>query len=268
MKMNKVFVELESGHTHYQMPRKAQVHFQAPKASRGYLYLYYENSEEIDCVIDFEEGSQWDVVVLNQNIYSLKLREDFNLHAHALVRVHFGEFSKETVEHVSNAYLLGEYAHFISNAAVLARHQDHWRLHAHHQSPYTYADLNTHGIVLKGGYLSLDVIGDIPENMQGSKTHQTSRIMNFSEDIAAAVHPQLLIENNDVEASHAATIGRPDKEQLYYLQSRGLDEEMALSLLVLGYLMPFLTAIEDESLQEKLRKQLEGQIFHEKFNTK
>lgn len=256
---------LESGLWHYRFPKNGSFHFHMPSESEGNLYLYYEDSENLQCFFDFDENSQWNVIILNQNTKNLKLEEVFRLKAFSQVQLHIGDFSQAETTRCLEAKLEGDYAHFVSNAAVLAQAPSKWTLHAKHQNPYTEAHLNTHAIILASGQLDLDVIGDIPEAMHASKTHQNSRIMNFADEIAASVHPQLLIENNDVEASHAATVGRPDKEHIYYLQSRGLDEETALSLMVLGYLMPFLKAIDNEELRDDLKKELEGQIFNEEF---
>lgn len=252
---------LENGSWHYSFPKEGVFHFKMPEASQGRLYLYYENSEKLECFFEAEENSHWDIIILNQNNIPLELEEVFILKDFSQLKVHMGDFSQAKTRRHLEAKLQGDYADFATNAAVLAHAASDWTLHAHHQNPHTYAHLNTHAIILESGSFDLDVIGDIPKAMHGSKTHQNSRIMNFSDEIAASVHPQLLIENNDVEASHAATVGRPDKEHVYYLQSRGLDEKTALSLMVLGYLMPFLVAIEDETLREDLKKELEGQIF-------
>lgn len=58
----------------------------------------------------------------------------------------------------------------------------------------------------------------------------------MSEDASARVVPGLEITENDVKGGHGATVGMVDKEQLFYLQSRGLDQAQAEKLLVVGFL--------------------------------
>jgi len=48
--------------------------------------------------------------------------------------------------------------------------------------------------------------------------------------------PELEIRNNEVKASHAASVGRIDEEQLYYLCSRGMERKEARRLIIDGFL--------------------------------
>jgi Fe-S cluster assembly protein SufD len=64
------------------------------------------------------------------------------------------------------------------------------------------------------------------------------------------VLPKLFIDNNDVQAGHAQSIGQVDAEQLYYLQTRGLNRDEATKLIVYGYLYPVAEVIADEKLRE------------------
>ena len=57
-----------------------------------------------------------------------------------------------------------------------------------------------------------------------AQSHQTTRVLTLGKDHTAKVIPLLLIDENEVKASHALSIGQPDEEQLYYLCSRGLSK--------------------------------------------
>jgi Fe-S cluster assembly protein SufD len=67
----------------------------------------------------------------------------------------------------------------------------------------------------------------------------------------------LKIDENEVEASHAATVGRVNEDHLYYLQSRGLTKSDAKRLITLGYLQPIIRYFTDTSVQEKLASQIQ-----------
>ena len=66
----------------------------------------------------------------------------------------------------------------------------------------------------------------------------------------------LLIEENDVNAGHAASIGKVDADDLYYLESRGLSEHDAQVLLTRGFLLPVLNQFPDQKLRENLVDEL------------
>ena len=70
----------------------------------------------------------------------------------------------------------------------------------------------------------------------------------------------LLIDENDVEASHATSLGQPDENQLYYMQSRGLSRQSAMELITLGYLLPIASKIQNEKLRDILEKQIELKV--------
>ena len=73
--------------------------------------------------------------------------------------------------------------------------------------------------------------------------------------------PSLEIDANDVKASHGATLGKPDEEEIFYLMSRGLKRRNAEMQVILGFfsavteLIPFenLKEIFDNALHEKIR---------------
>ena len=62
--------------------------------------------------------------------------------------------------------------------------------------------------------------------------------------------PSLEIEANDVKAGHAVTIGGIDEEMLFYLQSRGIEKDSAIKLLIKGFLVSDVSMVEDEKARE------------------
>lgn len=69
--------------------------------------------------------------------------------------------------------------------------------------------------------------------------------------INVPIAPKLLIEENDVVANHSALIGRFDEEELFYLQSRGIDRNTATILMTKGFL---LDGIQDDRLEKIIEK--------------
>ena len=55
--------------------------------------------------------------------------------------------------------------------------------------------------------------------------------------------PQLEIFADDVKCSHGCTVGQLDEEGMFYMQSRGIPEEMAKSLLLHGFAIDILDKI-------------------------
>ncbi|POP47222.1 signal peptide peptidase SppA [Superficieibacter electus] len=64
--------------------------------------------------------------------------------------------------------------------------------------------------------------------------------------------PQLEIYADDVKCSHGATIGRIDDEQLFYLRSRGIDEQAAQQMIIYAFAAELTEAIGDEALKQQV----------------
>jgi len=95
---------------------------------------------------------------------------------------------------------------------------------------------------------------------QGTDAYQENRNLLLSRRAHANSIPGLEILANDVRCSHGATVGQVDREQLFYLMSRGLSAGEAERLIVSGFFAEALDRIEREPIREALPKALEARI--------
>lgn len=93
-----------------------------------------------------------------------------------------------------------------------------------------------HGVILEKGTLTFNGIGHIIKGAKGADAQQESRVLMLPDKARSDANPILLIDENDVTAGHAASIGQVDPEDMYYLMSRGLDQATAERLVVRGFL--------------------------------
>ena len=91
-----------------------------------------------------------------------------------------------------------------------------------------------------------DMIGNLVINKGAKFTDAYLRLdaLIMSTDASARVIPSLEITENDVKGGHGATVGQVNQEQLFYLQSRGLDKKKAENLLVDGFLADIIKNID------------------------
>ena len=73
--------------------------------------------------------------------------------------------------------------------------------------------------------------------------------------------PNLEIDTNDVKCSHASTVGPIDEDQRFYLESRGIQPDVAERLVVLGFFDEVLEQLPVGSLAGELRE-LIGKKLH------
>jgi Fe-S cluster assembly scaffold protein SufB len=128
-------------------------------------------------------------------------------------------------------------------------------------STNTSAMISNYGVAVNESRLSFQGIGRIKNGAKGSKAYQKSNVIVFDKASYAKSNPFLDIKESDVEAGHAAAVGTIDEEILFYLCSRGLTRADAKKTIVLGYIKPVLTAIDDERVKEKIITTLERKVF-------
>lgn len=86
----------------------------------------------------------------------------------------------------------------------------------------------------------------------GTDGYQSNKNLLLSNDARVDTKPQLEIFNDDVKCSHGATVGQLEEEQLFYLLSRGLNEDLARNLLTYGFAEEIVNKIEIESIKRQL----------------
>ena len=89
---------------------------------------------------------------------------------------------------------------------------------------------------------------------QQTDARQQARSLLLSEQARVDAKPELEIFADDVKCAHGAAIGQLDPEELFYLQSRGLNLETARNLLTYGFAADLLAAIPVPSLRRQLRR--------------
>lgn len=125
---------------------------------------------------------------------------------------------------------------------------------------------NTEGYILKHGVMKdsatsiFNGIGKIEHGATKSNAEQSSRVLMFNEKARGDANPILLIDEDDVTAGHAASVGRVDPLQLYYLMSRGITKVEAERLIIHGFLAPVVNALPIEGVRKQLDEVIERKV--------
>ncbi|MCB4934034.1 Fe-S cluster assembly protein SufD [Streptococcus mutans] len=109
-----------------------------------------------------------------------------------------------------------------------------------------------HGVILERGTLTFNGIGHIIKGAKGADAQQESRVLMLSDKARSDANPILLIDENEVTAGHAASIGQVDPEDMYYLMSRGIDKETAERLVIRGFLGTVITEIPVKAVRDEM----------------
>ncbi|HEY2161854.1 MAG TPA: Fe-S cluster assembly protein SufD [Solirubrobacteraceae bacterium] len=153
-----------------------------------------------------------------------------------------------------------------ADARVTGAYATHGRQHIdfdttqEHAAPNTTSDLAFRG-VLQGRSTAVwkgNIIVD--PGAQKTDAFQESRNLLISKRAHADAIPGLEIQANDVRCTHAAAVAQVDPEQIFYLRSHGLDEDVAKRLVIEGFLSELVERFEEGPVRARLAATLERRL--------
>ena len=121
-----------------------------------------------------------------------------------------------------------------------------------HQAEHTTADLVTRGVLDDVARSVYEGVQDVGEGAWNTSSYQRENTLMLSDESEADASPKLIIKNHDTEASHSATVGQVDQEDLLYMTSRSIDPNTARNMLVEGFFVPVLEEIDVDAFREDL----------------
>jgi len=145
--------------------------------------------------------------------------------------------------------------------ADAGQHLEH-RLFIDHAVPRCRSNVAYKG-ALRGENAHTVWVGDvlIRSAAEGTDTYELNRNLVLSDGARADSVPNLEIETGEiVGAGHASATGRFDDEQLFYLQSRGIDEEEARRLVVRGFFAELVHRIGVPQVEQRLAAAIDAEL--------
>jgi Fe-S cluster assembly protein SufD len=192
----------------------------------------------------------------------------------ALQRAHVG---RDAALHSSAVALGGDYARLRSESRLdgdgaesdltAVYFGDHtqmldFRTLQDHDAPNTRSDLLFKGAVEDEAHSVYSGLIRLRPAARKANARQTNRNLVLSEGAGAESIPNLEIEANDVQCSHASAVGPIDEDQLYYLESRGVPPADAERLIVLGFFDDVLERLPVPTLVRALRRTVVEKVEH------
>jgi len=169
-----------------------------------------------------------------------------------------GHLSRSVVESIldgpgAHSEMLGVYF------ADSDQHFDHRSLQEH-RAPNSSSDLYYKGALAGRSRAVYSGLIHIAKEAQKVDSWQANRNLILSDEAKADSIPYLEIEANDVRCSHAASVGPPDPEQAFYLESRGLAHNEAEHLLVKGFFQEILDRVRVPEVRDALERAVEQEL--------
>lgn len=209
------------------------------------IKLVIENSSDLQIEINLKEDTK-----LNFNI---NLREGVNLNLNIITKGSLGKvqykynldensylnvFKFQNIDSIKEMVIVkldGENAKIDYNFKTISHNKETYDYHIFHNHKNTISNIKNNGVCIKDGLIIYQVSSFVPKDIKGCIVNQNNRIINLTNN-KSEIMPNLYIDSNDVEASHSALIGKFSDEEMFYIQSRGIDYDNALKLLISGFL--------------------------------
>ncbi len=129
-----------------------------------------------------------------------------------------------------------------------------------HRAEHTTADLVTRGVTDDVARSVYEGVQDVGRDAWDTSSYQRENTLMLSDESEADASPKLIINNHDTEASHSATVGQIDEEDLFYMTSRGVSPRLARNMLVEGFFVPVLEEVAVDEFREDLSALVEERL--------
>lgn len=159
-------------------------------------------------------------------------------------------------------HLYGEAAK--SNTRTIAigtnKQKQNFTVQTTHYGKHSEGFILNHGVGMDESVTIFNGIGKIEFGAVQSNAQQSTKLLMLNRAARGDANPILLIDEHDVMAGHAASVGKIDEAQMYYLMSRGLPKEEAERLIIHGFLAPVVAELPIEKVRNLLVRMIEGKV--------
>jgi Fe-S cluster assembly protein SufB len=132
-----------------------------------------------------------------------------------------------------------------------------------HAAPHTSSVVTSKSISKGGGRTTYRGLLKVAPGAVGSKSNVVCDALILDDKSATDTFPYIEIEENNVDIGHEATVSKVSEEQLFYLQSRGINEAQASSMIVSGFIEPIVKELPMEyalEMNRLIELEMEGSV--------
>ncbi len=132
-----------------------------------------------------------------------------------------------------------------------------------HAAPNTSSVITSKSISKGGGRSSYRGLLKVAKGAYNSKSNVVCDALVLDEESATDTYPYIEIEEDDVSIGHEASVTKVSEEQLFYLMSRGIDEDQAMGMIVSGFIEPIVKELPMEyalEMNRLIEMEMEGSV--------
>lgn len=133
-------------------------------------------------------------------------------------------------------------------------------LHVRHIGDNTKCDMDSRSVVDHEARSLYEGLQKVETSAVDTSSFQDQETLMLSDKAESDASPKLMIEDPNVEASHAAAAGTVEKDKQHYLESRGLNEEKSERLVVKGFFEPVMREIKVPHVKDRIREEVQKKL--------
>ena len=133
----------------------------------------------------------------------------------------------------------------------------------YHNAPNTKSTIESKSISKDGGRTNYRGLVHISNGAENASTNVECDALMFDNESTSDTMPYMEIEESKVDVAHEATVGKIGDEDIFYLQSRGLDDDDAKQMIVAGFIEPITEELPIEyavELNRLIELEMEGSL--------
>lgn len=199
--------------------------------------------------IAYAAAQSWSRRALSFQLNSTVVRRDARVQS---LNLHLGS-RQSRHESLSQLQAPGAFSEMLALTLADGEQEFDQRTLQIHQAPDTKSDLLYKNALRGKARTIFSGLIVVDPDAQRTDAYQSNRNLMLSDDAEANALPGLEIQANDVRCTHGATTSRIDREQEFYLQSRGLGREIADELLAFGFFEEVLGRLASDEVHAWLR---------------
>ena len=200
----------------------------------------------------------------SNNVYNLVTKRTA-VHAGGRMEWIDGNIGSKVTMKYPACYLLGEHAYGETLSVAFAGEGQHQDAGAKmvHAAPYTSSQIISKSVARGGGRTSYRGLVQIDEGAHGSKATVRCDALLVDDISRSDTYPYVDVREDDASIGHEASVSKVGADQLFYLMSRGMEENEAMAMIVRGFVEPIARELPMEyalELNRLIELQMEGSV--------
>ena len=204
-------------------------------------YLEINNEVKLDITVNENISSKLVIIASSNYDINIKLNRNSSLIVNSL--------NKNNCVNVNISLL--EESNINYNHSVLTNSDSINNFNILHKDSNSISNLNNNGININNGKLFFIINGKVPNKLNNITCNQKSKIINYNLGNSKII-PNLIIDSNDIIASHSAYIGKIDDDDIFYMTSRGINKTDIQKIIYKATLLGIMNLDEEKDKFNKI----------------